>query len=350
MRRIHTFLPFFIFGGVLLAQTSKLAPELQNADSGSQVKIIVQYDHDPVDADHQKVVNLGGKHQGTLHSVHGAAYLLPASALEAISSDPTVKHVSVDHKLSAKNDYSAAAVNAPTAWATYNTTGVGVGVAVIDSGLSAHPDFASRIVYSQDFTGGNGQDAYGHGTHVGGIIAGNGAHAECSVCTRDLKGIAPGANLINLRVLDANGESSDSMVISAIEAAINLKSTYNIRVINLSLGRPVFESYTQDPLCQAVESAWKAGIVVVVAAGNDGRVNVANNTGYGMINAPGNDPYVITVGAMKTLKTYTRNDDLMASYSSKGPSLIDNIAKPDIVAPGNMVSFDLGQRDCNAGD
>jgi serine protease AprX len=126
-------------------------------------------------------------------------------------------------------------------------------------------------------------------------------------------------------------------VIAAIETAIRLKSTYNIRVINLSLGRPPFESYTLDPLCQAAEAAWKAGIVVVVSAGNDGRVNIANNYGYGMIDAPGNDPYVITVGAMKTVGTYTRTDDLMASYSSKGPSVIDNIAKPDLVAPGNLV-------------
>jgi subtilisin family serine protease len=149
--------------------------------------------------------------------------------------------------------------------------------------------------------------------------------------------MAPGASLINLRVLDANGESSDSTVISAIQTAIQLKSKYNIRVINLSLGRPPFESYTLDPLCQAVEAAWKAGIVVVVAAGNDGRVNTANNMGYGTINSPANDPYALTVGAMKTLATYSRTDDLMASYSSKGPSLIDNTAKPDIVAPGNLV-------------
>jgi serine protease AprX len=127
------------------------------------------------------------------------------------------------------------------------------------------------------------------------------------------------------------------MVIAAIERAIALKNTYNIRVINLSLGRPVFESYTDDPLCQAVEAAWKAGIVVVVAAGNDGRNNSFGTDGYGTITSPGNDPYVITVGAMKTLESYGRTDDLVASYSSKGPTLIDHIVKPDIVAPGNQV-------------
>jgi serine protease AprX len=149
--------------------------------------------------------------------------------------------------------------------------------------------------------------------------------------------MAPNANLINLMVLDQNGQSSDSIVIAAIDQAIALKSTYNIRLINLSLGRAVTESYKADPLCQAVEAAWKAGIVVVVAAGNDGRDNSVGEQGYGTIDAPGNDPYVITVGAMKAMDTYSRTDDLIASYSSKGPSLYDNVVKPDLVAPGNQV-------------
>ena len=109
-----------------------------------------------------------------------------------------------------------------------------------------------------------------------------------------------GANLVNLRVLDENGEGNDADVIAAIQKAIALKDKYNIRVINLSLGRGVFESYTLDPLCQAVEQAWKAGIAVVVAAGNEGRDNSVGNQGYGTITAPGNDPFVITVGAMNT--------------------------------------------------
>ncbi len=156
-------------------------------------------------------------------------------------------------------------------------------------------------------------------------------------------GIAPGVNLIDLKVLDQNGQGSDSSVIAALETAIYLKNYYNIRVINLSLGRPVYESYTLDPLCQAVEAAWNAGIVVSVAAGNDGRDNTVGEQGYGTITSPGNDPYVITVGAMKTEGTYTRTDDLIASYSSKGPTQIDHIAKPDILAPGNLVVSLLAQ-------
>jgi len=201
----------------------------------------------------------------------------------------------------------------------------------------------SRIVYGQNFdaSASTTSDLYGHGTHVSSIIAGNGANSTCGNCDVTFRGIAPNANIINLRVLDANGSATDSTVISAIQQAIALKSKYNIRIINLSLGRGIFESYTLDPLCQAVEQAWKAGIVVVVAAGNYGRDNSNSNYGYGTITAPGNDPYVITVGAMKTMGTATRTDDLITTYSSKGPTMLDQIIKPDIVAPGNLVISDL---------
>src|SRR5215471_14374531 len=136
---------------------------------------------------------------------------------------------------------------------------------------------------------------------------------------------------------DKRARGTDSSVINAINQAISLKNQYNIRVMNLSLGRPVYESYTLDPLCQAVEAAWKAGIVVVVAAGNDGRTNYSAYNGYGSITAPGTDPYVITVGAMNTKATPDRSDDVMTSYSSKGPTAIDHIVKPDLVAPGNRI-------------
>jgi hypothetical protein len=173
-------------------------------------------------------------------------------------------------------------------------------------------------------------DQFGHGTHVAGILGSSG-HGSVYI------GMAPAVNLINLRVLDQNGNGTDATVIQAIDTAISLARTYNIRVINLSLGRQVFEPAAQDPLCQAVEAAWNAGIVVVAAAGNQGRNNSAGNQGYGTIAAPGNDPYAITVGAMKSEGTTTRADDMIASYSSKGPTAFDYYAKPDLVAPGNLI-------------
>src|SRR4029077_2430399 len=109
------------------------------------------------------------------------------------------------------------------------------------------------------------------------------------------------------------------------------------RVINLSLGRGIPVSYTQDPLCQAVEAAWQSGIVVVVAAGNYGRLSVNGSNGFGTITAPGNDPFVLTVGAMKSMGTYSRTDDQEASFSSKGPTTYDHVVKPDMVAAGNAV-------------
>jgi serine protease AprX len=174
-------------------------------------------------------------------------------------------------------------------------------------------------------------DDYGHGTHVAGILAGNGSSSSMPGTLHLLKGIAPNANLLDLRVLDLNGASTDSIVISAIQKAVQLKNQYNVRVINLSVGRQIFEGCGQDPLCQAVEAAWKNGIVVVTAAGNLGR------NGYATITSPGNSPHAITVGCMKTMETYPRSDDQIASYSSKGPTYVDLTVKPDVVAPGNLV-------------
>jgi serine protease AprX len=288
---------------------------------------------------------VGGLVSGVVNVVfsvlNAVVYTVPASSLTTMANDPNVTYISPDRPLTGQLDYSAAAVNASAAWHA-NMTGSGVGVAVIDSGINNSPDLSilgllPRVVYTQDFIGGRGTDQYGHGTHVAGIIGANGIDSDCFSCTRSFVGIAPNSSLINLRVLDANGQGSDSTVIQAIERAIALKKTYNIRVINLSLGRPIYESYKQDPLCQAVEAAWKAGIVVVAAAGNDGRDNSVGTNGYGTIESPGNDPYVITVGAMKAMDTYSRTDDLVASYSSKGPSALDHVVKPDIMAPGNHV-------------
>ena len=173
---------------------------------------------------------------------------------------------------------------------------------------------------------------------MAGLIAGDGTASTAKKDSHTFLGIAPGVNLINLRALDENGAGTDSQVTAAIQQAIALKNVYNSRSINLSLGCGIIESYTVDPLTQAVEQAWKAGIIVVAAAGNDGRNLALNSEGYGTIDAPGNDPYALTVGAVRTMGTATNRDDAMASYSSKGPSFIDQVAKLDIVAPRNLVT------------
>jgi serine protease AprX len=340
MSRKLALIGLFMFSASAFGKHAKIANDLDTTP-GKNVDVIVTYNHAVTTSQHQKVFARGGTLRTELKSVKGGAYTMPSDAIEDLANDPEVAHISPDRKLGAFLDNSAGAVNAAAAWqAGYD--GTGIGIAIIDSGISSRADLnnskgVSRVVYSHTFVGGGPPDQYGHGEHVAGVAAGNASLSTGPHYTRAFKGMAPNANLINLRVLDQNGQGTDSGVIAAIEQAIKLQSTYNIRVINLSLGRPVFESYTQDPLCQAAEAAWQAGIVVVVAAGDDGRDNSMGTNGYATITAPGNDPYVITVGAMKTEGTPTRTDDLIASYSSKGPTLLDHVVKPDIVAPSNQV-------------
>jgi serine protease AprX len=283
-------------------------------------------------------------------------HAIPTSQLAELADDPDVAYVSPNRPLQSHLNNATAAVLTSYAW-NLGLSGKGVGVAIIDSGIHGDADLnasgslgtvlgsGSHVVANFDTMGGGADDQYGHGTHVAGIIASNASGSSCTNCTVQFRGVAPGVSLINFHALDKTGHGTDSSVITAINQAIRLKNKYNIRVMNLSLGRPVFESYIQDPLCQAVEAAWKAGIVVVVAAGNEGRNNSLGTNGYGAITAPGNDPYVITMGAMNTAGTPDRGDDVMASYSSKGPTAIDHVAKPDIVAPGNRIVSILGKSD-----
>src|SRR6266487_2424859 len=332
---------------------SKDLDALKGGHNGATVDVIVQFNQTPTVAHHQKVQDKGGVLKTKLDAIKGAHYSVPVESLQNLADDPDVAYISPNRPLSGTStstlDYTPESVNAQVAWQQWGLDGTGVGVAVIDSGVTAVGDlywwipsnqtYGSRFVYSHSFVPvvTDTSDQYGHGTHVAGIIAGAGWFSTGSNLSHTFKGIAPNANIINLRVLDQNGVGTDSSVIAAIQTAISLKSTYNIRVINLSLGRQVYESYTLDPLCQAVEAAWNSGIVVLAAAGNQGRNNSAGTDGYGTIAAPGNDPYVITVGAMKTANTPTRTDDTIASYSSKGPTAFDQVVKPDIVAPGNQV-------------
>jgi serine protease AprX len=329
-----------------LIPQQKISQDLQNLDPSKPVNVIVQYTDGPSDTNHQMVAAQGGTHVADLALVKGAMYSVSPSALLEIAKSRNVAYITPDRQVRRTMDHYNYATSDNVAFSA-GWDGTGVGVAVIDSGVYAHPDLnaynqqSSRIVYSQSFVPGDSStsDKYGHGTHVAGIIGGNGASsASSSGYATEYQGIAPNAQIVNLRVLDQFGVSTDSEVIAAIDRAIQLQNTYNIGVINLSLGRPVFESYKNDPLDQAVEAAWSAGIVVVVAAGNSGRDTSFSESGYGTINVPGNDPYVITVGATSLTAPWTEANQQIASYSSKGPTLIDHVSKPDLVAPGNNIT------------
>ena len=219
------------------------------AHPSQPVKVIVQYRQAPKTTAFSRVQNLGGKIGHHLNLVRGAAFTVPAGSLAALANDPEVALVSLDHPLKGMDDDTDGARNV-TAAVNAAYVGTGIAVAIIDSGIyDKHADLGrgnnTRVLYHQDFAGtttylNNRQvwDLYGHGTHVPGIIGGDGNKSHGRYA-----GVAPNVNLIDLRVLDANGAGSDSMVITAIQQAIALANTYTIRVINLSLGRGIFSTY-----------------------------------------------------------------------------------------------------------
>ena len=330
-----------VIAAATFAAHPKIARDLDDTKSGANVDVIIQYKSSASAKAVESIKGKGGIEKGRFTAAAGGLYTIPSAKLKELADDPSIDYISPDRALGRALDYAAPTVGAITAAKQYGVTGKGVGIAILDSGVQETPDLAGRVVYTESFlpSAKSTQDEYGHGTHVAVTAVGDGTSSNATY-----GGIAPKAKIINLRVLDENGMGQDSYAITAIQRAIELKSKYNIRILNLSLGRPIFESFLTDPLCQAVESAWKAGIFVVVAAGNYGRVDPMGAMGYGTITAPGNDPYVITVGAMKTMSTASRNDDEIASYSSKGPSAIDHVVKPDIVAPGNRIISGRGRQ------
>jgi serine protease AprX len=274
----------------------------------------------------------------------GAVLRADGRQLSGLAADRAIDHLSGDPEV---RPSMAVAIKSIAADLTWNGTGgllglggipgvngQGIGVAVIDSGITIHAALKGKVVANVSMIAGDPStaDEYGHGTHVAGIIAG----ARTSTTSLYPSGVAPGVHLINVRVLGENGSGYTSDVIAGIDWAIANRSRYNIRVINLSLGHPVMEPAATDPLCEAVRRAVSAGIVVVAAAGNDGR-NEAGVPILGGITSPGNSPYAITVGALDTKGTTTRADDSVAPYSSRGPTKFDFAVKPDLVAPGAKI-------------
>ena len=205
--------------------------------------------------------------------------------------------------------------------------GQGVNVAVLDTGIAALPDFASRLVGGVDLSGGNNPfvDSYGHGTFVAGLIASSGASSG-----GQYKGEAPDAGLVSVKVAGASGSTNLATVMAGVGWTISHAAQLHIRVLNMSLGFVPWQSTSLNPLDQAVQAAWNAGVVVVTSAGNAGPFN-------GTVLSPGDDPLVITAGALNDNGSTTAAGDTIPSFSSAGPTDPDGYYKPDLVASGKSV-------------
>ena len=222
---------------------------------------------------------------------------------------------------STKDSIGIAAIDAAAAWPL--TTGAGVVVALMDSGISTHPDLPTgKVIARVDLVndGAPGLDPAGHGTHLAGIIAGQGT---------TFRGVAPDARLVDIRVLDAGGAGTLREVVAGFDWLLKHRAALGIRVLNLSFGTTQTSSYHGDLLAALAESAWFAGITVVAAAGNDG-------ADAGTVSTPGADPFIITAGSFDDQGTRADQDDRESAFSSRGPTL-DGFTKPDVLAPGRRV-------------
>ena len=313
----------------------RLLSTLEGAGSdpgGVPVVVITDSPMDPAQA--TQVLSTGGTLQRSFGKVNGFSANINAGGLKRLASLPGLVSVSLDSAVHSLNDLNYVTVEADVAARSFagagGLDGSGVTIAVVDSGIALHPDLGSRLVKEVEIVGHEKgfADPYGHGTHVAGIIAGDGSASAGDGSFRRLNGIAPAARLVSVRVLDENGNGRVSDVLAGIDWVLTHKDAYGIRILNLSLGHPVEDPATIDPLCRAVEAAWKAGLLVVVASGNGGA------SGYGSIHSPGNDPAVLTVGASNNYLTASRFDDILTSYTSRGPTA-EQVVKPDLVAPGN---------------
>jgi serine protease AprX len=281
------------------------------------------------------IAQAGGRAGRALSLIDARVADVPNTALAALANNPVVVRISLDRPVLGSLERTGATVGATAVRQNLGLDGSGITVAIIDSGIMpSHDDLAGpngpRVLAFVDYVNGRTlpYDDYGHGTHVAGIAAGNGFDSGGA-----RTGIAPAANLVALKVLDASGAGTISNVIAALGYAVANRNALHIRIVNLSVSAGVYESYNTDPLTLAARRAVNAGLVVVAAAGNVGRDSAAVML-YGGSTAPGNAPWVVTVGASNHQGTAERFDDTMAVFSSRGPGAVDYGAKPDVVAPG----------------
>jgi serine protease AprX len=324
------------------AQTHPLLLELASENPGQTVRVIIQKmpDAQGVEA---LATELGGKVTQDLSIINAFAAEMEAQAAVKLSRAHTVRWVSPDAAMlqpsycsqcittnNLANTY-VRAINADKVWnRSPYIQGNGVGIAIIDSGINPSGDFytvmgvnrqVANVRFNTDYNQ-NTSDGYGHGTHVASVAGGDGSDSNGRYI-----GVAPMANIINVKVSNDDGSAMMVNVIQGLQWVLEHKNTYNIRVVNLSLNSTVAESYHTSPLDAAIEILWFNQVVVVASAGNYGN---------GAIYPPANDPFVITVGATDDKGTDTLADDSVANFSAYSTT-IDGFTKPDLVAPGKNI-------------
>lgn len=282
------------------------------------------------------VLGVGGALLTQFHLIDGVEAVIPAALEPELAALPGIT-VTPDVSVNVQDTPESTGPHAPsdvfrgqtgaTRLAAAGDAGRGVTVAVLDTGIDNLPDFSGRLIGGVDLTGGNNpfQDSYGHGTFVAGLIAGNGASSG-----GQYSGEAPGASLVSIKVAGANGTTDLAGLILGLQWAVDHRGSYGIKVLNMSLGFQSASSTVINPLDQAVQAVWGSGIAVVVSAGNAGPFN-------GTILSPGDDPLVITVGALDDMAASSITGDEMCDFSSAGPTSADGFVKPDLVTSGRSV-------------
>jgi serine protease AprX len=315
-----------------LAGTSVTAAPAASASPQDTVIVTATGLLSPVSA----VLGLGGTIVSRFHLINGVVALIPAALEPALDALPGIS-VTPDAAVNVQAAPESTGPHTPSdvflqetgadRLASQGDTGQGVTVAVLDTGIDNLPDFSGRLIGGVDLTGGNNpfQDSYGHGTFVAGLIAGNGASSN-----GQYSGEAPGAGLVSIKVAGLTGITHLSTLITGLQWAVDHEALDGIRVLNLSLGYQSSQSTVTNPLDQAVQAVWNAGITVVTSAGNAGPFN-------GTILSPGDDPMVITVGALDDMATPSPADDEMANFSSVGPTTAQ-VGSANFVGSGTSFS------------
>jgi len=304
----------------------KLQTRAVRGSSLNRSSVIVTLDHGDLPGDLRNY-----RRFDRFNNINAYVLDLPDSELGRLADLPETLHVHPDADVHGLDFRTAVTSGSFFVNHDNGLTGAGVTVAVLDSGIAAtHDDLpATSVVGFIDFVNGRKTryDDYGHGTHVAGIIAGKGTDSG-----GQMAGTAPGAKLFVIKVLDSQGNGKVSNVIAALNWLRDNGAAYGVRVVNMSFGTAPDEDPSLDPLALAAQALVQKGIVVVVAAGNNGHSPDGKQI-WGGIGSPADSPWVITVGASSSMGTLTRKDDTMASFSSRGPA-VGHIAKPDLVASG----------------